>query len=104
LATEVIVIVRQSRRAFVERIHFRSSVPGSGAMVVITDLGVLRLDSDERELVLTHTHPGVSVDRVRAETGWDLRVAGELAETEPPSDDELRVLRGLRSALEQARA
>jgi glutaconate CoA-transferase, subunit B len=66
--------------------------------------GVLRLDPDERELVLTHTHPGVWVDRVRAETGWDLRVAGELAETEPPSDDELRVLRGLRSALEQARA
>jgi glutaconate CoA-transferase, subunit B len=104
MAKEVIVIIRQSQRTFVERIHFRSSVPGSGAMVVITDLGVLRLDPDARELVLTHLHPGVSLDQVRAETGWDLRVADDLAETEPPSDDELRVLRELKSALEQATA
>jgi glutaconate CoA-transferase, subunit B len=104
MAKEVIVIVRQSQRTFVERIHFRSSVPGSGAMVVITDLGVLRLDPDDRELVLTRTHPGVSVDQVRSETGWDLRVSDDLAETEPPSDDELRVLRGLKRALEEARA
>jgi glutaconate CoA-transferase subunit B len=102
MATEVIVIIRQSQRAFVERIHFRSSVPGSGAMVVITDLGELRLDRDHRELVLTRTHPGVSVEQVWSETGWDLRVADDLAETEPPSDEELRVLRRLKSALEEA--
>jgi glutaconate CoA-transferase subunit B len=104
MAKEVIVIIRQSQRTFVERIHFRSSVPGSGAMVVITDLGVLRLDPDDRELVLTRTHPGVSVDQVRAETGWDLRVDGGLVETDPPSDEELRVLRELKSALEKATA
>jgi glutaconate CoA-transferase, subunit B len=100
----VIVIIRQSRRTFVERIHFRSSVPGSGAMIVITDLGVLRLDRDERELVLTRVHPGVTVDRVRAETGWDLRVADDLEATDPPSEEELRVLRGLKSALAGATA
>ena len=104
MAKEVIVIIRQSQRAFVERIHFRSSVPGSGAMVVITDLGELRLDRDHRELVLTRTHPGVSVEQVWSETGWDLRVADDLAETEPPSDDELRVLRRLKSAPEEATA
>jgi glutaconate CoA-transferase subunit B len=104
MAKAVIVIIRQSQRAFVERIHFRSSVPGSGAMVVITDLGELRLDRDHRELVLTRTHPGVSVEQVWSETGWDLRVAGDLAETEPPSDDELRVLRRLKSAPEEATA
>jgi glutaconate CoA-transferase, subunit B len=104
MAKEVIVIIRHSQRTFVERIHFRSSVPGSGAMVVITDLGELRLDRDHRELVLTRIHPGVSVEQVWSETGWDLRVAGDLAETEPPSDEELRVLRRLKSALEEARA
>jgi glutaconate CoA-transferase subunit B len=104
MAKEVIVIIRQSQRTFVDRIHFKSSVPGSGAMVVITDLGVLRLDRDERELVLTHTHPGVSVDQVREETGWELRVAPDLAETEPPTDEELSVLRELKSALEKATA
>jgi glutaconate CoA-transferase, subunit B len=104
MAKEVIVIIRQSRRTFVERIHFRSSVPGSGAMIVITDLGVLRLDRDERELVLTRVHPGVTVDGVHAETGWDLRVADDLEETDPPSEEELRVLRGLKSALAGATA
>jgi glutaconate CoA-transferase subunit B len=104
MAKEVIVIIRQSQRTFVERIHFRSSVPGSGAMIVITDLGVLRLDRDERELVLTRVHPGVTVDRVRAETGWDLRVADDLEATDPPSEEELRVLRGLKSALAGATA
>ena len=104
MAKEVIVIIRQSQRTFVERIHFRSSVPGSGAMVVITDLGELRLDRDHRELVLTRTHPGVSVEQVWSETGWDLRVADDLGKTEPPSDEELRVLRRLKSALEEATA
>jgi glutaconate CoA-transferase, subunit B len=104
MAKEVIVIIRQSPRSFVERVDFRSSVPGSGAMVVITDLGVLRLDPHSRELVLTRVHPGVSVEDARATTGWDLRVADDLEETEPPSDEELRVLRNLTSALEQATA
>jgi glutaconate CoA-transferase, subunit B len=104
MAKEVIVIIRQSQRTFVERIHFKSSVPGSGAMVVITDLGVLRLDQDERELVLTHTHPGVSVDAVREETGWELRVAPDVAETVPPTEAELSVLRDLKTALEKATA
>jgi len=104
MAKEVIVIIRQSQRTFVERIHFRSSVPGSGAMVVITDLGVLRLDPGDRELVLTRVHPGVSLEKVRSETGWDLRVAEDLEETDPPTDEELRVLRGLKSALERATA
>ena len=101
MAKEIIVIIRQSQRTFVDRIHFRSSAPGSGAMLVITDLGVLRL---QRELVLTRVHPGVSVEKVRSETGWDLQVADDLTETDPPSDDELRVMRGLKSALEEATA
>jgi glutaconate CoA-transferase, subunit B len=104
MAKEVIVIIRQTQRTFVDRIHFRSSVSGSGAMVVITDLGELRLDRDNRELVLTRTHPGVSVEQVWSETGWDLHVADDLAETEPPSDEELRVLRRLKGALEEATA
>ena len=56
---------------------------GSGPNAVITDLGVLEPDPDTRELVLTHLHPGVSVDDARAATGWDLvRLRRSLA---PPS-------------------
>ena len=94
-ARRVIVVLRHSRRAFVERLDFRTSVPGSGGAAVISDLGVLEA-GDDRELVLTAVHPGVSVDDVRAATGWDLRVAGEVAVTPAPTPAELEALRGMR--------
>jgi glutaconate CoA-transferase subunit B len=109
LAREVIVIVRQSRRTFVERLDFVSSVgygrgagdrerlglPGAGPTIVITDLGVLRPDPATCELTLTEIHPGVTVDEVRAACGWPLRVADDLRESEPPTEEELRVLQEL---------
>jgi glutaconate CoA-transferase subunit B len=113
MAKQVIVIIRQSTRTFVERLHFRSSVgygsgpgererlgmTGGGPTVVITDLGVLRPDPETCELTLTRIHPGVELDEVREATGWPLRVAEDLERTDPPSDDELRVLRELRATL-----
>jgi glutaconate CoA-transferase subunit B len=116
LAKEVIVIIRQSPRTFVERLHFRSSVgygsgagererlglPGAGPTTVITDLGVLRPDARTRELTLTEVHPGVSVEEARVACGWPLRVAGDLRESDPPTERELHVLRELRATLETA--
>jgi glutaconate CoA-transferase, subunit B len=110
-------MLRQSRRSFVDRLDFRSSVgygdapddrkrlgmPGHGPTVVITDLGVLRPDPESRELALTQIHPGVSVEQAREQTGWPLRVSGDLEETAPPSDQELRQLRELRATLEAPR-
>jgi glutaconate CoA-transferase subunit B len=118
MAGEVIVIMPQSERSFVEKLHFRSSVgygdgsddreklglSGGGPTVVITDLGVLRPDPDSRELTLTQVHPGVSVDDAREATGWELRVADDVQDTDPPSDEELRVLRELEATLEKEQA
>jgi glutaconate CoA-transferase subunit B len=111
MAKEVIVIMRQSTRSFVERLHFRSSVgygegpgdrerlgmPGGGPTVVITDLGVLRPDPRTCELTLTQVHPGVSVEQAVEATAWPLRLADDLKQTEPPSERELRVLRELKA-------
>jgi glutaconate CoA-transferase, subunit B len=93
----VFVMLRQTPRTFVERLDFRSSV-GERVAVVVTDLGVLEPDLDSRELVLTHVHRGVSADDARAATGWDLRVAPTLHETESPSQQELGALRALKHA------
>ena len=93
----VFVMLRQAPRTFVERLDFRSSV-GDRVSVVVTDLGVLEPDPDTRELVLTHVHRGVSADHARAATGWELRVAPTLRETESPSPEELAALRSLRPA------
>jgi glutaconate CoA-transferase, subunit B len=89
---EVFVMLRHSRRAFVETLDFRSSV-GDRVSNVVTDLGIL--EPRDGELALTRVHPGVSAGEARAATGWDLRVADDLAETEPPTDAELAALRGL---------
>ncbi|HEY5664337.1 MAG TPA: CoA-transferase subunit beta [Ilumatobacter sp.] len=108
----VIITLRHSRRAFVDRVDFvtsfgfgdggdhrsRLGLRGGGPAEVISDLGILRPDPVDHELVLTQVHPGVSADDVRAATGWDLRVADRLAETEPPTDRELDALRSLREA------
>ena len=109
---EVSVIMRHSRRAFVDRVDFVTSVGhgsgpgdrerlglrGAGPVRVITDLGVLEPDPATRELVLTAVHPGVEVDAVREATGWDLKVSEDLAVTPEPSDTELSVVRSLTGA------
>jgi len=91
---DVFVMLRQTPRTFVERLDFRTSV-GDRVRVVVTDLGVL--EPRDGELTLTHVHPGVSVDDVQAATGWELRVAGDVRETTPATEHELRALHALRT-------
>lgn len=100
-AGEVIVMLRQSKRTFVDDIDFVTSL-GSRVSVVISDLGVLKPSHDE--LTLVATHPGVTVEQVREATGWDLSVADNVAVTEPPSADELAVLRDLKTRTAKAHA
>jgi glutaconate CoA-transferase, subunit B len=95
-ARSVFVMLRQSPRAFVEKVDFVSSV-GTRVSVVVTDLGILEPDHRTRELTLTRVHPGIAVDDVREATGWKLRVADGVGETEPPTEEELRALRALQA-------
>src|SRR3954447_20975480 len=93
---DVFVLLRQSPRAFVDKLDFVSSV-GSKVRVVVTDYGILEPD-ESGELTLTRLHPGATADAARAATGWPLKVAAELGETEPPTDAELSALRTLKGA------
>ncbi|HEY5335225.1 MAG TPA: CoA-transferase subunit beta [Mycobacteriales bacterium] len=111
---EVLIVMRQSLRSFVEQVEFVTSVGfgrgagererlglrGRGPVKVISDLGVLEPDPVTCELVLTAVHPGVSAQDVQAATGWPLRVASDLITTEPPTEQELTVLRELVATLE----
>src|SRR5215475_6416707 len=72
---DVFVMLRQSKRAFVERLDFTTSL-GDRVRVVVTDLGIL--EPVDGELTLTAAYEGVTADDVCAATGWPLRVAGEL--------------------------
>jgi glutaconate CoA-transferase subunit B len=109
-AREVFVIMRQTRRSFVESIDFRTS-PGNlggvegadrirreggwigrGPTVVVTDLGIYHFD-DAGEMRLDSLHPGASVEAVRETIGWQIAVAPEVAATAPPTEAELRLIR-----------
>jgi glutaconate CoA-transferase subunit B len=92
---DVFVMLRHSRRTFVERLDFKTSA-GDRVRVVVTDLGVL--EPRDGELTLIRLHPGVSVDDARAATRWELRVAEDVGITERPSADELVALRELVAA------
>jgi glutaconate CoA-transferase, subunit B len=108
-AKEVALILKHSPRAFVEKLDFVTSsgyvdepgqkgghtVRGRGPTVVITDLGVMNSDPVTRELILTALHPGVTLERVRAATGWPLKVAPKLDVTPKPTSSELTALRDL---------
>jgi glutaconate CoA-transferase subunit B len=109
----VVVLLRQSPRAFVERVDFVSSMGygagpgdrerlglrGAGPRTVVTDIGILYADPDTCELTLGALQPGATVEQARDATGWDLAVADEVDEVAPPSADELGVLRELQATL-----
>ncbi|MEV6522509.1 CoA-transferase [Longispora sp. NPDC051575] len=88
-AGEVFVLMRQSRRSFVDRVDFVTS-SGRGLSRVVTDLGEF---AARDELTLVALHPGVTLDEVRAATGWEVRVSADLVTTPAPTDEELRLLR-----------
>jgi len=106
---EVVIVVPHSRRTFVERLDFRTTVGfgdgpgdrerlghrGRGPSAVVTDLGVLEPDPESFLITLTAIHPGVGVEQVREQTGFDLEVSDDLEVTEPASAAELSALRDL---------
>jgi glutaconate CoA-transferase subunit B len=115
---EVLITLRQNTRAFVNTLDFVTSaghltggdsreklrLPGKGPVKVITDLGVMTPDPITKELTLTSLHPGVSVDKVKSETGWDLKVSPDLETTRVPTVEELLTLRDLQARTARAHA
>ncbi len=115
-ARDILVIIRHSPRAFVEKVDFITSVGlldattdrralgihGNGPAAIITDLGILKPDPKTRELTLASIYPGVAVEQVRDATGWPLGVVEGLPVTQPPQSEELRALRDLNERSKRA--
>lgn len=106
LAKKLFILTPHQLRRFPARVDFLTSpgflsgrrerralgLPGGGPELVVTDKGLLKFD-DTGEMVLTSLHPGVTLQDVRNETGWNLKVAPELDVTPAPTGEELRLLR-----------
>jgi glutaconate CoA-transferase subunit B len=102
-----LIISKLSKRAFPENVDFVTSpgyrykgkhrgefgMPGAGPVKVITDKGILEPDAASGELTLTAVYPGVDVEDVKDNVGWDLVCKDDLSIVEKPTSEELRLLR-----------
>src|SRR5579859_1829631 len=116
LCGQTYVVMRQTRRSFVERVDFitsfgygdggdhrqRLGIRTLGPTLVVTDLCLLRPDPHTKELVVTSMHPGATREQIEQQTGWPVRFTESLEQTVPPTATELQVLRDLQARTEQA--
>ncbi len=105
-ANRCYIMTPHQKRRFPEKVDFGTSagylsgraereaagVRGKGPIAVVTDLGLLEPD-ESGELVAAALHPGRTLEQMRENTGWDLKALPKMRETEPPREEELRILR-----------
>lgn len=104
-----LIMTVQSKTRFVEKVDFVTSPgyltgpgareaaglpPGTGPYKIITDLAVLGFDDETKAMAIESVHPGVAVEEVKAQTGFELIVPEFIKNTSPPTDRELKILRG----------
>lgn len=108
-AKQVLIILKQSHRTFVDKLAFITSVghgeggdhrkqlglPGAGPVGIITDLCIMEPEEGTREFIVTSLHPGVSREQVIEATGWQIRFADNVSVNAAPSEVELTALRAL---------
>lgn len=100
------IMTPHQKRRFPEKVEFMTSagfisgrgareqagLRGGGMLAVVTDIGILEPD-ENGEMILTALHADKTAEDARANTGWDLKVAGDVRSTEPPTPRELDILR-----------
>jgi glutaconate CoA-transferase subunit B len=113
---EIFIIMSQSKRSFVQKLDFvtslghgeggdhraRLGVKTKGPTKLVTDLCVFQPDAATREMTIVSIHPGVTRDQIADSTGWPVRFASSVAETPPPTAQELDTLRALHARTARA--
>jgi len=113
----IYIVMPQTRRAFVERVDFvtslghgptgrerrRLGIRTEGPALIVTDLCMMTPHQDSKEFEVVSLHPGVTRDQVAEHTAWRVRFADAVAETPPPGRDELAALRDLQERTARGR-
>lgn len=109
LASKILVSMHHEKKRFVEKVDFittpgylqggdsraRAGLPVGGVYKVITHLGVFGFDAETKKMRVDALHPGAGLDEVKERTGFELMVPDNIPNTEPPTEEELRILRVL---------
>jgi glutaconate CoA-transferase subunit B len=108
LCWQTIIIIRHSPRSFVPQVDFVTTPgyltgpgareraglpPGTGPLYVVSTLALMGFDDDTKRMKLLKTQPGVTIEEVVTETGFELIIPSEVGSVEPPQEEELRILR-----------
>lgn len=108
-AKRTVIMMRQEGRRFVNKCDYitspgyldgpgareKAGLPGGGPAAVITTMGVFRFDEETKEMYLEKIHPGVKLEDIKASVQWDLAVSPNLEVTEPPTEEQVLVMRTL---------
>jgi glutaconate CoA-transferase, subunit B len=106
---EVFIIMNQSKRGFVNKIDFftslghgegghhrtRLGLKTKGPTKLITDLCVFEPNDETKEMTVVSIHPGVTREQIDGNTGWPVKYSKAVVETPPPTARELEALRAL---------
>jgi glutaconate CoA-transferase subunit B len=101
------IMTVHSKARFVEKCDFVTSpgfltgagareaagLPEGGPYKIVTDLAVMGFDEKTKAMTVESLHPGVGLDEVQAETGFDLVIPKHIGRTAAPTEEELRILR-----------
>lgn len=106
-AGRTVIMMRLQKGKFVKRLHYvtspghlsgpgtraRAGLHGSGPEAVVTEKCIFGFDEHTKEMYLHTLYPGVTVDTIRELVGWDLKIAADLRHVEPPTEEQIRILR-----------
>ena len=101
------IMTVHSKARFVEKCDFVTSpgfltgagareaagLPEGGPHKIVTDLAVMGFDEKTKAMLVESLHPGVDLEKVLAETGFDLVIPNVIGRTSAPTEEELRTLR-----------
>ncbi|WDP89226.1 MAG: CoA-transferase subunit beta [Desulfobacter sp.] len=108
LAKKTLIIALHDKRRLAHHVDFITTpgyIDGPGARrkwgmdentgphALITNKGVLRFDPETKEAYLASYHPGSTIEEIIEHTPWDLNISDTVQETQPPTPEELEVLR-----------
>lgn len=100
-AGRTIAIMHHDRRTFVERVDFvsgcghnnRKDLRGGGPALILTPLGVMDFEPESGGMRLKSVHPGVTLDDIRENTGFEMIIPDDVPVTQPPTAEQLELIR-----------
>jgi len=105
-----LIMDRQTSDKFPERVDYLTTpgnffglkktrkdlyLPGGGVDTVFTDVGIYKASHRTGELSLDSLHHGVTLDEAKSKTGWKLKTAKKVGSLNPPSKEDVQLLRSL---------